>query len=254
MAPRRPTRFLTLGGSHGDLAITHKQGSQVAEIVHEGGARSVILDLSHMIPSEQHEFMADFGQRIFILNKRSPLHLIIDEADEFAPQVLNSSSRHQKRSLEVIDRIVRRGRTKGFGSTLITQRSAVIAKNVISQIDSLFLLNMVAPSDLEAVNDWMKYGVRVDQRMECLGDLPNLPPGTAYFMQSGAAPKFRKFVVRKKLTFDSSRTPRPNEKLVDPILAKAGESEVALARKWLGEAVSAATPAGGGNDVADPED
>ena len=256
MADGTPSSYpiLTLGGSHGDLAITHKQGSQVAEIVHEGGARSVILDLSHMIPSEQHEFMADFGQRIFILNERSPLHLIIDEADEFAPQVLNSSSRHQKRSLEVIDRIVRRGRTKGFGSTLITQRSAVIAKNVISQIDSLFLLNMVAPSDLEAVNDWMKYGVRVDQRMECLGDLPNLPPGTAYFMQSGAAPKFRKFVVRKKLTFDSSRTPRPNEKLVDPILAKAGESEVALARKWLGEAVSAATPAGGGNDVADPED
>ena len=245
--------ILTLGGSHGDLAITHHQGAKVAELVHEGGARSVLLDLSHMIPSEQHEFVADFGQRIFVLNERSPLHLIIDEADEFAPQVLNSSSRHQKRSLEVIDRIVRRGRTKGFGSTLITQRSAVIAKNVISQIDSLFLLNMVAPSDLEAVNDWMKYGVRADQRMECLGDLPNLPPGTAYFMQSGAEPKFRKFVVRKKLTFDSSRTPRPNEKIVDPVLAKADEQQIALARKWLGESIPAA-PAGETADVADPED
>jgi hypothetical protein len=245
--------ILTLGGSHGDLEITHKKGSQVAELVHEGGARSVLLDLSHMIPSEQHEFVADFGQRIFVLNERSPLHLIIDEADEFAPQVLNSSSRHQKRSLEVIDRIVRRGRTKGFGVTLITQRSAVIAKNVISQIDTLFLLNMVAPSDLEAVNDWMRYGVRADQRMGCLEDLPNLPPGTAYFMQSGSSPKFRKFVVRKKLTFDSSRTPKPNEKIVDPALARASEQEIALARKWLGEAVPAA-PAGDLNDVAGPED
>lgn len=245
--------LLTLGGSHGDLAITCKQGSQVAELVHEGGARSVLLDLSHMIPSEQHEFVADFGQRIFVLNERSPLHLIIDEADEFAPQVLNSSSRHQKRSLEVIDRIVRRGRTKGFGTTLITQRSAVIAKNVISQIDSLFLLNMVAPSDLEAVNDWMKYGVRADQRMECLGDLPNLPPGTAYFMQAGATPKFRKFVVRKKLTYDSSRTPRPNEKIVDPVLARAGEQAIALAQKWLGGSVPE-EPAGDEDDVAPSED
>lgn len=247
--------ILTLGGPHGDLEITHKQGSQAAEIVHEGGARSVILDLSLMIPAEQHEFVADFGQRIFILNVRSPLHMVIDEADEFAPQVL-SSSRHQKRSLEVIDRIVRRGRIKGFGSTLITQRSAVINKNVISQADSLFLLNMVAPPDLEAVNEWMKYGVRADQRLECLGDLPNLPPGTAYFMQSGASPKFRKFVVRKKLTYDSSRTPKPNEQIVDPVLARAGEAEVAMARRWLGGPAQA-TDGDEGEDedhVASPED
>jgi hypothetical protein len=255
MADGTPSSYpiLTLGGSHGDLEITHRQGSQAAEIVHEGGARSVLLDLSHMIPSEQHEFVADFGQRIFVLNERSPLHLIIDEADEFAPQVLNSSSRHQKRSLEVIDRIVRRGRTKGFGSTLITQRSAVIAKNVISQIDSLFLLNMVAPSDLEAVNDWMKYGVRADQRMGCLEDLPNLPPGTAYFMQAGASPKFRKFVVRKKLTYDSSRTPKPNEKIMDPVLSRAGEAEIALARRWLGGTVSV-EPSESDDDVAEPQD
>ena len=129
----------------------------------------------------------------------------------------------------------------------------MIAKNVISQIDSLFLLNMVAPSDLEAVNDWMKYGVRADQRMECLGDLPNLPPGTAYFMQAGATPKFRKFVVRKKLTYDSSRTPRPNEKIVDPVLARAGEQAIALAQKWLGGSVPE-EPAGDEDDVAPSED
>ena len=231
----RPSSFsmLALGGVHADLAITRKQGAQAAEIVHELWPKSVLLDLSLMEPAEQHEFVADFGQRLFLLNVRAPLHLIIDEADEFAPQVLDSSSRHQKRSLGTIDRIVRRGRTKGFGVTLITQRSAVIAKNVLSQIDSLFLLNMAAPPDLEAVSDWMRYGIRADQRMECLGQLPNLPHGVAYFMQGGDTPKFRRFAVRKKKTFDSSRTPRPHEEIVNPVLSRASESELVVARKWL---------------------
>lgn len=225
--------MLVLGGVHADLAITRKQGSQAAEIVHELWPKSVLLDLSLMEPAEQHEFVADFGQRLFLLNVRAPLHLIVDEADEFAPQVLDSSSRHQKRSLGAIDRIVRRGRTKGFGVTLITQRSAVISKNVLSQIDSLFLLNMVAPPDLEAVSDWMRYGIRAEQRMECLGQLPNLPHGVAYFMQGGDVPKFRRFAVRKKKTFDSSRTPRPHEEIVNPVLSRASDSELVVARKWL---------------------
>lgn len=231
----RPSSFsmLVLGGVHADLAITRKQGSQAAEIVHELWPKSVLLDLSLMEPAEQHEFVADFGQRLFLLNVRAPLHLIVDEADEFAPQVLDSSSRHQKRSLGAIDRIVRRGRTKGFGVTLITQRSAVISKNVLSQIDSLFLLNMVAPPDLEAVSDWMRYGIRAEQRMECLGQLPNLPHGIAYFMQGGDVPKFRRFAVRKKKTFDSSRTPRPYEEIVNPVLSRASDSELVVARKWL---------------------
>ena len=235
MADGTPSSFkiLTLGGLYGDAEITNKQGLLVAEIVNEVRPKSVLLDLSLMTPSEQHEFVADFGQRLFVLNVRSPLHLIVDEVDEFAPQVLNSSSRHQKRSLEVIDRIVRRGRTKGFGATLITQRSAVIAKNVISQIDSLFLLNMVAPSDLEAVDAWMRHGVSAGQRIECLGNLPNLSPGTAYFMQNGAVPKFRRFNVRRRKTFDSSRTPKPNEEFVSPVLATASEDDVAVAKKWL---------------------
>ena len=84
-------RIMILGGPHGVHLITRKQGAQAAEIVHEIWPGSVILDLSYMIPAEQHEFVADFGQRLFVLNVRSPLHLIVDEADEFAPQNLDSS-------------------------------------------------------------------------------------------------------------------------------------------------------------------
>ena len=217
--------ILTLGGEYGDLPLSHTQGRQVANLVQDIRPQPIILDLSLMVPIEQHEFVADFVLKLFMLSVRSPLHLIIDEADEFAPQSLQGS-RHQKRSLEEIDRFVRRGRKKGLGSTLISQRPAVVNKNVLSQIDSLFLLNMVSPGDLEAVADWLKLRVKAEQRIECLGQLANLSPGVAFFTQSGANPKFRKFTVRRRDTFDSGRTPRPNEEAVVPTLAKVSPAMI----------------------------
>ena len=239
MADGSPSSFpiLTLGGEYGDLPLAHTQGKQVALLVQDIRPQPVILDLSLMVPVEQHEFVADFVLKLFMLNVRSPLHLIIDEADEFAPQSL-TGSRHQKRSLEEIDRFVRRGRKKGLGSTLISQRPAVVNKNVLSQIDSLFLLNMVSPGDLEAVADWLKLRVNAEQRIECLGQLANLSPGVAYFTQSGANPKFRKFAVRKRDTFDSGRTPKPNEELVSPILAKVSPETMAIAISHLSSDLS----------------
>lgn len=248
MADGSPSSFaiLTLGGNYGDLAITCRHGEQVANLVDElrqpgDPARPVIIDLSLMSPPEQHEFVADFGQKLFMLSVRSPLHLIIDEADEFAPQTLQTS-KPQRRSLEMIDRIVRRGRIKGLGVTLISQRPAVINKNVLSQIDSLFLLNMVSPGDLSAVDDWLKLRVKAEQRIECLGQLANLPPGVAFCTQSGILAKFRKFTVRKRETFDSGRTPKPNEVIVTPVLAKVSGDIIQVAARCLG-AMKVAEPA-----------
>jgi hypothetical protein len=234
MADGSPSSFpvLTLGGEYGDLPLVHTQGGQAALLVQDIRPQSVILDLSLMVPVEQHEFVADFVLKLFMFNGRSPLHMIIDEADEFAPQSLQGT-RHQRRSLEEIDRFVRRGRKKGLGTTLISQRPAVVNKNVLSQIDSLFLLNMVSPGDLAAVDDWLKLRVRAEQRIECLGQLANLSPGVAFFTQSGANPKFRKFTVRKRDTFDSGRTPKPNEYIAAPTLAKVSPEIIEAAIRHL---------------------
>jgi len=240
MSDGGPSSFgmLILGGAKGDLEIGPKQGSQAADVLIAIKPRPIILDLSGMLPTEQHEFVADFAQRLYVASVRLPLHMFVDEADEFAPQFLNSSSRHQKRSLEAIDRIVRRGRNKGIGVTLITQRTAVIAKNVLSQTDSLFLMNLSAPADLEAVDSWMRRGVKPEQRLECLAQLVHLPRGTAYFMQTGDQSRFRRFVVRKRDTFDSSFTLKPDLKpgaAVDEIrMALIPEDVLEVARKILG--------------------
>jgi hypothetical protein len=109
----------------------------------------------------------------------------------------------------------------------------VVNKNVLSQIDSLFLLNMVSPGDLAAVDDWLKLRVKAEQRIECLGQLANLSPGVAFFTQSGANSKFRKFTVRKRDTFDSGRTPKPNEDIAVPMLAKVSSKIIESAVRHL---------------------
>lgn len=201
-----PYQILTLGGPHGDFPLQSFQGRLAGEVVEQLRPHPVVLDLSDMEPAEQHEVMADFGERIFATDKRTPILYVVDEADEFIPQELTGSP-HQKRSLKVWDRIVRRGRIKGLGTVLISQRAAVVNKNVLSQIDKLFLLCMVAPSDLDAVEDWLRHVVPVGQRSQCLGQLPSLQPGQAFYMAGGAAVAFRKFMVRRRDTYDSSRTP-----------------------------------------------
>jgi hypothetical protein len=209
MADGQPSSFqiLILGGRHGDLSITAKDGAKAAEVVNAVRPHPVVLDVSSLAVVEQHEFVGSFIDGLYSSESRSPLHLIIDEADEFAPQVLSKSSKHHKSCLDAIDRLVRRGRSKGIGVTMITQRCAVISKNVLSQTGALWFLNMDDPRDLVAVEARLNHGVTEQQKMECINQIPRLQPGFAYYIQTGVSPKFRRFKVRRKKTFDSSKTP-----------------------------------------------
>ena len=116
--------------------------------------------------------------------------------------------------------------------TMITQRSAVISKNLLSQVDCLWLLSMVAPNDLRAVDDWLSHRVTSSQRSECMSQISRLPPGIAYFTQSGLHPKFRRFRVRRKKTFDSSRTPGGVGRLT-PVFARSPARALEVARSIM---------------------
>jgi hypothetical protein len=200
-------RLVVFGGASGHYPLALDQGRQLATLVVGMRPLPVVLDLSGLAPEDQHGFVADFVGELYLLNKE-PLHLFIDEADTFAPQRLDKSSRHQKRSLSVVDNLVRRGRTRGLGNTIITQRAAVINKNVLSQVGAMFFLQMGAPQDLDAVDRWMAEQVKAEARRECRKNLPILGQGQAYYMHGGDRYTFSRFAVRTKRTFDSSATPR----------------------------------------------
>jgi DNA helicase HerA-like ATPase len=151
--------------------------------------------------------VADFCERTWAL-PHYPLHLVVDEADEFAPQRFGALPQQQRRSLDLLGRMVMRGRARGMGGTLISLRPAVLSKNLLSQVDELYLLRLSEPHDITAARSWLEdfeHQVTEQQKISCLSQLPVLPTGTAYFLRGGDRPMFRRFKVREKRTHDSSR-------------------------------------------------
>jgi Helicase HerA, central domain len=73
-----------LGGDHGDLPLEESMGEATAAAVVRQPI-ALVLDLSLMTHSARNRFLTDFFAALFRLN-RDVLHLVLDEADEAAPQ------------------------------------------------------------------------------------------------------------------------------------------------------------------------
>jgi hypothetical protein len=199
--------IIVMGGDHGDVPLELAAGGLVADFIVDS-RQSVLLDLARFRKGEQVRFMTDFCERLYHRN-REPLHLVLDEADAFAPQ---KPFKGQERLLGAVEDLVRRGRARGLGITLITQRSAVINKNVLSQVEVLIAMRTIGPQDRAAIEAWIEVHGTEEQKAELLASLPSLPIGTAWFWSPGWLDIFKKVQVRKRDTFDSSATPKVGER------------------------------------------
>ncbi len=72
------------GGDHADLPLAETAGELLADLVVDERVPAV-LDLSTLSKSAGRRFMTDFAERLYHRN-RDPLHLVLDEADAFAPK------------------------------------------------------------------------------------------------------------------------------------------------------------------------
>lgn len=203
--------IIVLGGDHGDAPLEDTAGAVIADLVVDERV-SLVLDLSLFRKAGQVRFMTDFAEQLYRRN-REPLHLMLDEADAFAPQ---RPQKGTERLLGAIEDLVRRGRARGLGMTLITQRPAVLNKNVLTQIEVLVTLRMVAPQDRSAIDDWVKIHGTPEQRDELMQSLPSLPIGTAWFWSPGWLDLFKRVRIRERETFDSSATPEVGARAVEP--------------------------------------
>lgn len=199
------------GGDHGDLPLTEKSGALLADAIVDDRVPAV-LDLSSFLKAAARRFVADFAERLYHRN-RDALHLIIDEADSFAPQRADPG---QQRLLGAIEDLVRRGRARGLGCTLITQRPAVLHKDVLTQAEVLVALRMTGPRDVAAIDEWVRLHADPDQAAEVKRSLPSLPVGTAWVWSPGWLDVLERVQVRRRTTFDSSATPKAGERRVVP--------------------------------------
>jgi hypothetical protein len=226
--------IIILGGEHQDVPLEVNSGEIVAKLVVEEHV-SILLDLSLFRKHEVSTFMTSFLENLYRLKAkekyRTPMMLVVDEADAIAPQ---RPQKGEERMLGAIEDVVRRGGQRGIGCCLITQRSAVLNKNVLTQIQILITLRTIAPQDLAAMNAWIEVHGTAEQQKTLMESLPSLPTGDAWFWSPGWPTEtgiFQRSHVLPITTFDSGATPKPGEKRVEP--KKAAEVDLEALRRQM---------------------
>jgi hypothetical protein len=208
-APGYPV--VVFGGRDADVAITAEMGAALGRLI-ASQALGCVVDLSELGSSAaRRRFMAAFAEALYEANAE-PLHLVLDEADLWAPQ---RPIKGWDGLLGHIEEIVRRGRVRGFIPWLITQRPAVVHKDVLSQADILIAMKLTASQDRDAIGAWIEGQADRQEGKRILGDLPRLKQGEGYLWAPGHGilQQVRFPAIR---TFDSSRTPRRGERLAVP--------------------------------------
>lgn len=206
---------IIIGGEHGDVPLEAAAGKIVADLVVEHPGYYVIDLSATQSNAEQDRFVADFAERLYRkkADRRDPLHLFIDEADSFAPQ---RPLPGQQRMLGSIEAIIRRGGIRGLGATLITQRPAVLNKNVLTQVEVLVVLQITAPQDRAAIDEWVKGNGTKEQRDELVNSLASLGKGDTWFWSPSWLDIFKRVHIRARETFNSSATPESGRAVVAP--------------------------------------
>lgn len=198
------------GGDHADVPISVAAARPIAELI-AGRNLPAVLDVSDFNMSERYDFVEHFLRALHATN-RQPMHLVIDEADEFARQ---SPMPDQRMVLHEVDRIVRRGRIRGFRMIFITQRPAVLHKNVLTQANTLVAMRLPAPQDRKAIEEWIKGQGDERQGKAVMASLAGLQRGEGWIW----APEqdvLVKTLFPKIKTYDSMRAPEDGEEIEEP--------------------------------------
>jgi len=191
---------VVFGGDHGQMPLPVDSGKIMGEALAKERF-SAIYDLSLMRPADQKVFAADFFDGLYLKN-REAIHLFVDEADEFAPQG------DKLFVAESLARVVKRGRSRGIGVTMITQRPADISKSILTQCEVLLSMGMNHPRDIKPIDEWVKLN-SVSEKSGFIQKLSTMNKGNGWLSWPSCpdGPMFSEFHVRKSETFDSGITP-----------------------------------------------
>ncbi len=210
--------ILVFGGKHGDVPLEATGGKLVAEVIVEQRLTCVV-DVSEFSRAEQRKFLTDFAERLYKINTE-PLLVFCEEADEYIPQRVMAD---MARLVGAFEMLVKRGGFKGIGICLITQRSASLNKDVLTQIETLIAMRTPSPQDRKAILGWVEHW---HVGKDAVDELPALDNGEAWVF----SPQWLKFAgrvrFRRRRTFDSGATPAVGQVRRPAHLADVNVSEL----------------------------
>ncbi len=180
----------------------------------------LILDLSEA--EEPKEKVANLLSSIYreVEKRRTPYLIVVEEADRFVPQ---NGDR-----VAIFGEIARRGRKRGVGLMVCTQRPSLVDKNILSQCGNQLIGKLVIRNDLQAVSQFF-------QSHELPKQLTALAAGRFYAM-GGLSSSPRHVMVRSKETSYGGGTPKLGPREVKKFI----QAGAALPQK-----ASQGAPAGG---------
>lgn len=191
---------VVFGGLHGDVPLEPTSGRVVADLFAERRLTGV-LDVSEMTKADQRRFLADFAEQLYQRN-REPLHVFAEEADEYIPQRVTQGV---ARLVGAWESLIKRGGFRGIGVTLISQRSASLNKDVLTQAETLIAMRTPSPQDRKAILDWVDHH---EAGADVVAELPQLASGEAWVFSPQWLKVLTKITFRRRHTFDSGATPK----------------------------------------------
>lgn len=205
-------QLVIFGGRHADMQITENGGKLLGEAVARARESCIVSLGTLRTEAARRRFMVGFLDALYEHTDpevSEPYTLVVDEADLFAPQ--KPFGGHAEMLLHLMEEIVRRGRVRGFLPWLISQRPAIVNKNVLSQVDGMVAMQLTGAHDRGAIEAWIEGHADKRETKELLASLATFQQGTGllWVPRDGL---LETMTFPQNRTFDSSRTPKRGEK------------------------------------------
>jgi len=144
----RYNNVVTVGGEFQDLPLEHDFAREYVHASLENGVNLVVNVSDLEEEAEQRKFVADFLWNLYRSEQkyRRVVFLAVEEADTWAPQMWDQTS---KQSLARVSLIAKHGRKIGIFPIFITQRPADFHKSPLSQCNVILFGKFTSSADLD---------------------------------------------------------------------------------------------------------
>jgi hypothetical protein len=203
--------ILVVGRGEGvEIEVDADCAEEIAQISMEKNV-PVVVDLSGFLSDERTAFLEEYLTALWNLagKLRHPYIIGIEEAHEFIPQGIRTDLK------EIIARVALRGRKRGLGAIVISQRSAKVDKDVLSQAGMLFLHRVVHEVDMRVYSELLPW-----RKSETKEIITALSTGECVYVNGDTV---LPIYVRERETFHAGFTPSL-EVVVTPQLKQVSQA------------------------------
>jgi len=158
----------------------------------------LILDVSDL--TDPKEKVSSFVTSLYetLTQRRTPYLLVVEEADKFVPQY--------GQRVPIFAEVARRGRKRGMGLIICSQRPSLVDKNVLSQCGNQLIGKLIIQNDLQSVAQFFP-GKGLPK------ELTTLRAGQ-FFAMGGFAPTPSLVTIKKRVTKPGGVTPSLSKRVV----------------------------------------